>query len=134
MTSFYKNYFVAFLLLFGLEVFIALFVHDRIIRPYAGDFLATILLYCLVRSFVAAPAEIIAFAVLVFSYLVEAAQYVHLLTRLGLEKFKVARIVLGNHFEWSDMLAYTLGALAIFTIEQLRVRRSNFAPSPSTLK
>ena len=122
--SFQKNYALATLLLFGLEVCIALFVHDRIIRPYAGDFLATILLYCLVRSFVMAPAGMVAASVLAFSYAIEASQYFHLLAHLGWEKNKVARIVFGNHFEWSDLLAYTLGALLIFAIEQLKDRQS----------
>ncbi|MBD2769003.1 DUF2809 domain-containing protein [Hymenobacter sp. BT664] len=121
--GFQKNYALATVLLFALEVCIALFVHDRIIRPYAGDFLATILLYCLVRSVVTAPAGVITAAVLAFSYAVEASQYFHLLAHLGWQKNKLARIVFGNHFEWSDLLAYTLGALLIFTIEQLKARR-----------
>ena len=54
MLRFHKGYFLAAVGLLLLEIFIALFVHDRFIRPYAGDFLATIFVYCLLGSFVRA--------------------------------------------------------------------------------
>ncbi len=48
-------YFVLTILLLGLEIIIALFAHDSIIRPYIGDLLVVILLYCFVKSFVNTP-------------------------------------------------------------------------------
>jgi uncharacterized membrane protein len=47
----HKRYLAAFFLLLATEIFIALFVHDKIFRPYVGDILVVILLYALVRSF-----------------------------------------------------------------------------------
>jgi hypothetical protein len=105
-----------------LEIGIGAFVHDHLIRPYAGDVLATIFLYCLVRSFVTGPNGWIILSVLLASYLIEAAQYVQLLTQLNLTQYWLARLLLGTAFEWSDMLAYTLGALIVFLAEQLRAR------------
>ena len=74
------------------EVFIAAFLHDRIVRPYVGDLLAVVFLYCLVRSVATVPV-----------------------------RPTVAAVVLGNHFEWGDILAYTLGALGIVAAEQAKV-------------
>ncbi|GAB3584071.1 ribosomal maturation YjgA family protein [Hymenobacter daeguensis] len=108
MLRVHKGYLLAASGLLLLELLIAAFVHDRFIRPYAGDFLATILLYCLLRSFLHAPAWKVAGAALAISYLIEGLQYVELLDRLGWHS-RVARIVLGSHFEWGDVLAYTLG-------------------------
>src|SRR5277367_2610898 len=49
------GYFVCTLLLVGVEIFIGTRMHDRVIRPYGGDYLIVILLYCFFRSFLAAP-------------------------------------------------------------------------------
>lgn len=122
MAGFNKRYFLLAVGLFWLEVFIARFVHDQLIRPYAGDLLATILLYCLAKSFVAAPTRAVVAGVLLFSYLVEAAQYGHLVAHLGLQHVRLARIVLGTQFEWADMLAYTLGAGLVLAVERQRAR------------
>lgn len=43
-------YALAFGLLLLLEALIAVFVHDRFVRPYLGDVLAAVLLYCLARA------------------------------------------------------------------------------------
>ena len=53
--TFRRSYFLATVLLLLTEALIALHVHDRIIRPYFGDFLAVVLVYCLVRKFFAVP-------------------------------------------------------------------------------
>jgi glycopeptide antibiotics resistance protein len=115
MLRFHKGYFLAATGLLLLEIFIALFVHDRFIRPYAGDFLATILLYCLLGSFFRASEWRLAGVALLISYIIEGLQYIDLLGRLGWHS-RVARIVFGSHFEWGDMLAYTLGGAVALAI------------------
>ncbi|GAA0542721.1 uncharacterized protein DUF2809 [Chitinophaga japonensis] len=117
------------ILLFLIEVLIARYVHDAFIRPYAGDFLVVILMYCFICSFVQAPVVPVALAVLAFSYLVETLQYFNLVKRLGLEHSRIANIVIGNHFSWADILAYTLGAGFIMLAAQLLRKRS---PSGAT--
>ena len=102
------------------EVFIAAFLHDGIIRPYVGDLLAVVFLYCLVKSFAAVPTGPTVVGVLLFAYGLEALQYVHLLAHLGLEHSRLAAVVLGSHFEWIDLLAYTLGAGLIVAAEKGR--------------
>ncbi|MGY0037186.1 ribosomal maturation YjgA family protein [Pedobacter sp. NJ-S-72] len=117
MFSFNKYYFGLTLLLFITEVLIALYAHDQIIRPYAGDFLIVIFLYCLIRTFLNAPARPVAISVLLFSYLLEASQYFNLIHHLNLDDSKIAPLILGNSFSWIDMLAYTLGICVILMLQ-----------------
>jgi hypothetical protein len=104
-----------------LEVLIGRFAHDRFIRPYAGDFLITIFLYCLGQSVVRRPVKGMLASVLLISYLIELSQYYHLVAQLGWQHSRVARLVLGSAFSWADILAYTLGALLVLAVEQRRV-------------
>lgn len=118
-------YFALTVLIFVVEVLIAIYLHDGFIRPYVGDFLVVILLYCFVRSFLQAPVVPVALAVLAFSYLVETMQYFNLVKHLGLEHSRIANIVIGNYFTWSDILAYTIGVGFIVWIEKTKPFRRN---------
>ncbi len=118
MFTFRLKYFLAAGLLLFTEIAIALYAHDRFIRPYAGDFLVVILIYCFVRSFLKAPVVVTAFSVLLFAYCVEISQYFQLVKMLGLQHSRLANIILGNSFEWIDMLAYTLGIILVIGIEK----------------
>jgi len=117
MFRFNKYYFGFTLLLLSIEILIALYAYDQIIRPYAGDFLIVIFLYCLVMSFFNAPVKTVAISVLLFSYLIEASQYFNLTHHLGMDNSKIAPLILGNSFSWIDMLAYTLGTGVIFMLQ-----------------
>jgi hypothetical protein len=117
---FHKGYFLIFLCLFITEIIIAAFVHDNFIRPYAGDFLVVIMIYCFVMGWVQAPVTITAIAVLLFAFLVETLQYFNLVRHLGLQHSRLAVIIIGNHFAWSDIIAYTSGVLLILCLEYLR--------------
>ena len=124
MFCFQKQYFLLTVLLFLIEVAIAMYAHDRFVRPYVGDFLVVIFLYCLVQSFFKIPYNKAALAVLLFSYLIEASQYFHLINHLGLRQSRLAHLILGSGFEWIDLLAYTLGILLVTEIEKRRRVRS----------
>ncbi|MCY2686481.1 ribosomal maturation YjgA family protein [Salinimicrobium sp. TH3] len=114
------KYFFAAVILFFVEVFIAAFVQDSIIRPYGGDFLVVIFLYCLLKSFFRLPVKNAILGVLLFAFAVECSQYLKLIGLLGMQDNKIISAVMGNHFEWLDMLLYTLGAFTIFGIEKWR--------------
>ena len=60
------TYIILSILLLANEVFIALFVHDRFIRPYVGDVLVVMVLYTFVRIFV--PERIKALPVYLFGF------------------------------------------------------------------
>jgi hypothetical protein len=109
-----ENWFYLAGCLFCVEVFIAAFMHDKIIRPYVGDLLAVVFLYCFSQSLMATPTKPTLVAVLLFAYAIEVSQYFHLASHLGLNQSGLALLVLGSHFEWIDMLAYTVGALLIW--------------------
>ena len=107
-----------------MEVLIALYVRDRIVRPYVGDYLVVIMLYCFVKSFIKASPLTVAIGVLLFSYLIEFLQYVNFLEAIGLENNKVAKVVLGHGFEWLDLVAYTLGIGTVLLLEWVCNRKT----------
>lgn len=109
-------------LLFVIEVLIACYFHDDFVRPYVGDFLVVILIYCFVRSFLQAPVLPVATGVLLFAYLVEIGQYFHLVKLLGLEHSRLANVILGNYFTWNDMICYTLGIGLVLLLHKLAGR------------
>jgi hypothetical protein len=118
MFSFNKKYLILSLLLFITEVLIALYIRDSFIRPYFGDFLVVILLYCMVRSFWNFPVPVIVGGVLALAYLLETLQYFRLVERLNLGNSAIAKTLIGTDFAWGDMLAYTLGGIMILLLER----------------
>jgi len=120
--KFEKQYFVLAVLILITEILIALYMRDRIIRPYGGDFLIVIFLYCLVKSFVVIDVVTCALVVLLFSYMIETLQFFRLVEVLGLSESNIAKVVLGTSFEWTDLVAYTAGVLFVLTVE-LKTRK-----------
>ncbi len=120
---FYPRYFIAAMLLLLTEIFIGLYMHDRFVRPWVGDMLVVILLYCLVKSFWNTPVLVTAMAVLLFSFIVETLQYFQLVRLLGLEQYPLARIIIGTSFEWTDLLAYAVGVGLLLLLEYKPLRR-----------
>jgi hypothetical protein len=123
MWRFSFPYFLAMVLLFAVEVFIGARMHDAIIRPYGGDYLCVIWLYCLVRTFVNWPVWQVAVGVLIFAYAIETTQYFGLADRLGFRGPSLMRTLLGSYFTWTDILCYTLGILTVITMEGLIWKR-----------
>jgi hypothetical protein len=126
MIRFNKFHSLLALLLLGAEVYIGLYMHDTIIRPFGGDFLVVILLYCLVKSFINFPVLLTAGWVLVFAYAIEISQYFHLISMLGLQRSKLATLLLGTSFSYIDLLTYTLGILLVIIVENLRISLKKF--------
>lgn len=120
MLSFQKSYFFAALLLFLLLVFIAVYVTDDLIRPYGGDVLVVIFLYCLLKSFLKISVRNAILGVLVFAFLIEGLQALNLIEWLGLQENAIASTVLGNHFDFVDLLLYLLGGGIVWMLEKLK--------------
>lgn len=118
MFTFRLKPFIAFLLLFLVEVGIALWVDDAIIRPFFGDFLAVIALFFLLKTFLNLSDLNLAFTAVGVAYFLEFLQYCNFLKAVGLEKYKIVAIVLGNSFDWRDVFAYTLGIFAVFLFDK----------------
>lgn len=116
--NFHPKYFILTILLLSIEICIALFVHDNFIRPYIGDVLVVILIYCFIKSFFNLPPNITAIAVLLFSFVVETLQYFKVVNLLGLQNSKVASIIIGTSFAWQDIIAYIVGIAIVILAEK----------------
>ena len=97
------GYLAASIIVFIIELIIALYVHDRIIRPYIGDMLVVVLVYCFVRVFVPRGLKRLPLYVFLFAVCVEVLQYFRLAELLGLQGNAAARIILGSVFDWKDI-------------------------------
>jgi hypothetical protein len=124
MLTFKKNYFLLTVLLFITEVLIALYVHDTIIRPYGGDVLVVILIYCFIRTFFKWPVVPVAIGTLLFAFLVETLQYFKIIEILGLQDSAFFRIVIGTSFAWMDMLTYIIGIAIVLLAEKIFEKRT----------
>ena len=116
MHTFNIKYFLIFIVLFVIEVLIALYVKDDFVRPYVGDVLVVILIYAFIKSFVQLPIVPTIVGVLAFSFAIEFLQYLNLVEMVGIDS-KILKTVLGTSCAWADLLAYTVGALLIWTFE-----------------
>ncbi|MGG7665345.1 DUF2809 domain-containing protein [Dyadobacter sp. BHUBP1] len=116
-------YLIAALVVFLLEVWIALYVHDDFIRPWGGDVLVVVLLYCLVSGVTRLNVLSAALAVLVFACFIETLQYLQIVRILGLEGNAFARTIIGTTFSWSDIVAYTLGIVLVVGVEVVMNKR-----------
>ncbi|MCH1919091.1 DUF2809 domain-containing protein [Shewanella sp. A3A] len=117
MLRFHRYYFAVSVVLLLLLVFIALYVHDRFIRPFMGDVLVVVWLYYSAAAFIKIRPLWLALATWLFACAIEVGQYFKLVSVLGLEQYRVARIVIGSTFDWLDLLAYSCGLLSILLID-----------------
>jgi len=114
-----KKYLLLAVILFVIEILIGVYAHDKFIRPFGGDFLVVILIYCFIKGFFNLPVIKTAIGVLAFAYIVETLQYFKITVRLGLQQSKLANIIIGNSFSWTDIICYTLGIALVIVIEKL---------------
>jgi hypothetical protein len=114
MFKFHPKYFYTTILLFLVEVFIGVFVHDGFIRPFGGDVLAVILIYCFIKSFWKIRPNVTIAAVLIFACIVEGLQYLNIVDILGIRQYKLLVIILGSSFDWNDILAYFTGSTIVW--------------------
>lgn len=115
---FNRNYFALTVILFVIEICIAIFVNDAFVRPFLGDVIVVWFMYYFIRLFIAIKPIYIAFFTLLFSFAVEIGQYFKLIEILGLQENKWARIVIGTSFSWWDLLCYVVGFLLLFLMDK----------------
>ena len=117
-----RGYAVATVVLLLIEIAIALWVRDRVVRPFGGDAIAVMLVYCGFRAVTRWRWPFALAAALTVAVLVELGQLVGVLRLLGLADVPVARVVLGSGFDPRDFVAYALGGAVIAAIEWRRAR------------
>ena len=114
-------YFGIFAAVFGIEVLIALFVHDNFVRPYLGDVLAVVCVYFLARVIFADKPRYLSPFVTLFAFAVELVQLTPLSEHLPSPLF----VIVGGTFDFKDLLCYLAGGAICFLIEQFRLRPTN---------
>lgn len=115
-------YIISFLVIFCIEVLIALYVRDNFVRPYIGDVLVVVLVYSFVRIFLPTGIPRMPFYVFLFACFVEVMQYFRLVETLGITN-RAARIILGSTFDWKDIACYAVGCILIFLFERNSKKR-----------
>lgn len=106
-------YLTAFLVLLVIEVLIALFVHDRFVRPYLGDVIVVVVVYCFVRIWIPERFRLMPLWVFLFAVFVEVLQYVRIVEILGVQDNVFLRTVIGTSFSWGDILCYAVGSVVL---------------------
>ncbi|HRH37738.1 MAG TPA: DUF2809 domain-containing protein [Flavobacteriales bacterium] len=105
------------LVLLLVEVAIALWVHDDVIRPYIGDLLVVILIHFSIRAFVQIRPSVVAIFTFCLALLIECSQAMHVSEKLGIGDNPAAHIILGQCFDLLDVLMYVVGCCIAYVID-----------------
>ena len=122
MASRWK-YLMLALALLTLEGIIALYVHDRLIRPYLGDVLAVWAVYCLVRTVWPEGIRLLPLYVFLFAAVVEGSQYFHLAAVLGADRMPFLGVLLGGTFDWAELVCYGVGCRLLWMWQKRGLER-----------
>ena len=111
------GYVIATVVLFFVEVLIALFVHDNFVRPYIGDVLVVVVIYTFIRIFIPDKCRLLPLYVFIFAAFVELLQLFHLVDLLGLGDNRFFRVLIGSVFDIRDILCYCVGCVLLGVYE-----------------
>lgn len=100
----------AFAAVLGIEVLIALFVHDSFVRPYLGDVLAVVCVYFLARAIFPEKPRFLSVWVTAFAFCVELVQ----LTPLSEALPPPLSVIVGGTFDLKDLACYLVGGAVCF--------------------
>ena len=112
------KYFIASIVLFLVELTIAILHFNAFIRGFLGDVLIILLMYSFLKIFIKNNILKTAIFVLAFAYFVEFLQFFRLAELFHI-KSKILLIIVGSVFDLWDLVAYTLGFLFILLIEKI---------------
>lgn len=117
------GYTAAALCLLLIEIWIACFVHDRLIRPYIGDVLVVILLYTFLRIFIPEKGRFLPLWIFLFAVGVELLQYFRLAELPIVRESLFLRVTLGSVFDGRDIVCYGVGCLLTGAYEFFEKRK-----------
>ncbi|MDE7362849.1 MAG: DUF2809 domain-containing protein [Oscillospiraceae bacterium] len=103
----------AFAVVLGIEILIALFVHDSFVRPYLGDVLAVMCVYFFTRV-ITVKTKYMSIPVTLFAFFVELVQ----ITKLDEILPAPLAIIVGGTFDFTDLLCYLVGGAVCFVIDK----------------
>ncbi len=127
LMRFHRTWFLLAAALLIVECLIAAFVRDGFVRPYLGDVLVVIFLFFAVLAFWRVGPVPLAIGVLCFAVLIEITQAMKLIHCLGWSDNTFAKLILGNTFQWGDLLCYLAGSMASLAIVGLAGKRRTTA-------
>jgi hypothetical protein len=116
------TYLVAFLLILCTEIFIGAFVRDNFVRPYLGDVLVVVLIYCAVRVVFPKGVKLLPIYVFAFALIVEGLQLIRIVDLLGIPRDSIVAILIGTSFSFIDIICYALGC-GITYITELIIKK-----------
>ena len=103
------------------ENLIALYVHDKFIRPYVGDVLVVIAIYTFIRIFLPQGHTLLPLYVFIFATGVELLQLFHIVELLGLGDNRFFRILIGSVFDIKDVFCYAFGCILLEVYEIIKM-------------
>ena len=128
--TFRPQWWLAALALLAIEVAIARYAPQGLLRGFGGDVLVVVLVYALLRTCVVQPAARLALWALLFACVIECLQGLGMVDVLGLHDqtalHRVLRIALGTTFDLWDLVAYGCGWLVCRALDLPRLA---FRPS-----
>lgn len=107
------KYLIGFIIVFLIEVIIALFIHDKIIRPYIGDILVIILMYTFIRGFIKRQIKFLPIYLFIFATFVEVIQFLNIVELMDLKNSKVLSVIIGSTFDMKDIICYFIGSIIL---------------------
>lgn len=119
------TYIIIFVLLFAVEVLIAIFVRDNFVRPFVGDVLVVMLVCAFLRTLVPEKIKFIPVFATAFAVMIEVLQYFDFVKLFGLENNIILSTALGRTFDIKDIICYIVGGLIFFIAETALRRRNN---------
>ena len=118
-------YSIIFILLFAVEILIAVFVHDKFIRPFVGDVIVVMLICAFTRIFIPEKIRLLPVFATLFAVAVEGLQYFDFVKLLGLENNPVISTALGRTFDIKDIICYIIGGAIFFAAEIIFRRKTD---------
>ena len=118
------KYLIGFIILLIVEIYIGMFIHDKVIRPFIGDVLVVGVIYFFIRG-IFRKAKYLVWGVFIFACAVEVGQYFNLASILHMEHIKLAKIILGSTFDWNDILCYFIGTIMLLLYEIIEDKKQN---------
>lgn len=115
------KYFIGFLISIIIEIIIALFVHDKFVRPYIGDVLVIICIYMLLKVILDNKVKHLELYIFIFAVVVEIMQYFNIMNYLANDN-KILKIALGSTFDIKDIVCYFVGYIVILFCKKLHIK------------
>jgi len=119
------GYSIITILLFLIELLIALFVRDSFIRPYVGDMLVVVLIYTFLRIILPEKPRLLPLYVFLFAAGVEALQGIRIVELLGLQNNRFFSVLIGTTFDWKDIVCYGMGCVLLGVWEVFLWRKAH---------